>query len=161
MARTHNLFISHVHEDDAEVQNLKGMLAKNGYSVRDSSIDSSKPNNAQSPEYIKSQILAPRIQWAGTLVVIISSSTHRSDWVNWEIEYAQKQGKRIVGIYIRGGKESDLPEAFKKYGDALVGWNSDNLMGAIRGEHNNLCQPTDSGSYILRSPQWGLQRFGC
>lgn len=67
-----NVFISHVHEDDDALQDLKNLLKNNGYEIRDSSIDSSKPNQAENPDYIKSEILAPRIQWASTMVVLIS-----------------------------------------------------------------------------------------
>ncbi len=161
MADTHNLFISHVHEDDHKLQALKGLLSRNGYDIRDGSIDSSKPNNANSPDYIKREILAPKIQWAGTMVVLISPYTHTSEWVNWEVEYANRLGKRIVGIYVQGGKESDLPDAFKKFGDALVGWNSENLMGAVRGEHDNWCEPASDGTYTLRDPRWRLERYSC
>jgi hypothetical protein len=161
MGDTHNLFMSHVHEDDHHVQNLKGLLERNGYTVRDGSIDSTKPNDAKSPDYIKREILAPRINWAGALVVIISPNTHRSDWVNWEIDYAKKQGKLIVGVYIQGGKQSDLPESFRKHGDALVGWNAENLMGAVRGEHDNWCEPAPDGTFPLRAPEWRAERHNC
>jgi hypothetical protein len=161
MTNTHNLFISHVHEDDAALQDLKALLARNGYRIRDGSIDSSKPNSATNPDYIKRAILTPKIRWACTMVVLISANTHRSPWVDWEIEQANRQGKRIVGVYVQGGKESDLPKPFKRYGDALVGWNSDNLMGAVRGEHDNWCEPAADGSYTLRDPRWRLERYGC
>ena len=107
--QTKNVFISHVHEDDAGLGNIKDLLSKNGMTIRDSSINSSNPNNAKSPDYIKSSILAPQIQWAGTLVVYVSPQTKNSEWVNWEIEYAHKLGKRIVGVWEHGAKDCDLP----------------------------------------------------
>jgi len=100
--QTKNVFISHVHEDDAGLGKVKDLLAKNGMTIRDSSINSSNPNNAKSEDYIKSQILAPQIKWAGTLMVYVSPDTKNSDWVNWEIEYAHKLGKRIVGVWETG-----------------------------------------------------------
>ena len=39
-------------------------------------------------------ILAPQIDWAGTFIVYITPKTKGSAWVDWEIEYAAKQGKR-------------------------------------------------------------------
>ena len=74
-----NVFISHIHEDDSRLESLKDLLAKNGCSARDSSVNSSNPNNAQSPEYIKREILGPRIEWAGTVVVLITPDTKDSD----------------------------------------------------------------------------------
>lgn len=161
MARIRNLFISHVHEDDGEVHKLREMLERNGHEVRDSSVTTDKPNDANHPDYIKREILSPRIQWAGVMVVIVGPNTHTSDWVNWEIEHAAGHGKRIVGIYVRGGKESNLPDALKTHGDALVGWNSDNLIGAVDGEHDSWCEPAEDGTYTPRSPQWAIERYRC
>ena len=129
-----NLFISHVHEDDDAVEGVKELIGSKGYTIRDSSIVSEKPNQAKNSDYIKSGILAPRIEWAGTMAVVISPNTHTSDWVNWEIEYAHKNGTRVVGVWAQGAKDSDLPEAFEKYGNALVGWNGDSIVSAIEGE---------------------------
>lgn len=151
-----NIFISHAHEDDQEVQNLRALLDDKGYDFRDSSIDSSNPNNANNPDYIKSSILAPAIQWAGTMIVLISPDTHESPWVDWEIEYAQKQGKRIIGVYVRGGQESDLPKPFELFGQALVGWNGERIIGAIDGTINNWYTPTGE----LREPR-NIRRYSC
>jgi antiphage defense system Thoeris ThsB-like protein len=131
-----NVFISHVHEDDEYLGKFKSLLAGKGYTVKDGSIHSEKPNNANNPDYIKREILAPRIKWSGALVVLISPKTHQSEWVNWEIEYAHKKNKRIVGVWCQGAKDSDLPEALDKYADTIVGWNGDNIIGAIEGERD-------------------------
>lgn len=128
-----NVFVSHIHEDDEGLEQLKELLAKGGFQIRDASITSDKPNEAASPEYIKDQILAPRIRWASTLIVYITPDTSDSDWVNWEIEYAQKMGKRIVGVWAHGANESNLPDALDTYADAVVGWNSDRIIDAISG----------------------------
>ena len=89
------------------------------------------PNDAKNPDYIKNQILAPQIQWASILLVYITPKTKESEWVNWEIEQANKQGKRIVGVYVQGAKEADKPPALEKYASAIVGWNSDSIIAAM------------------------------
>lgn len=129
-----NVFISHVHEDDAGLEKLKSLLATKGMDIRDSSIHTGKFNDATSPEYIKSQILAPLIGWAGVLIVYVSPKTRDSSWVNWEIEYAAKQGKRIIGVWAYGEKECELPTALSEYADAVVGWNGDAIINAILGK---------------------------
>jgi len=151
-----NIFVSHVHEDDALVQSLRDLLGNNGHQVRDSSIDSLNPNNAHSDDYIKSGILAPSIAWASTLVVLISPETHQSDWVNWEIEYAEKQGKRIVGVWVRGGQEADMPENLDLYADAVVGWQADRVMDAINGDISNWTRADGT----LRAPR-EITRYSC
>ena len=104
-----NVFMSHIHEDDDALPQLKGLVSKNGLVVRDGSINADKPNRARSDDYIKSGILAPRIQWASVLVTLVSPETRTSAWVDWEIEYAHKLGKRIVGVWMRGARDADLP----------------------------------------------------
>jgi hypothetical protein len=151
-----NVFISHIHEDDAGLSNLKTLLANNGMTIRDSSINSANPNNASSAEYIKNSILAPQINWAGTLVVYVSPKTKDSMWVNWEIEYAAKQGKRIVGVWEQGSNGCDLPSALKEYADDLVGWHGSSIIDAIIGE-KDIWEKPDGGS----CPPVPLKRHPC
>lgn len=132
-----NVFISHIHEDDDGLKDLKGLAGKHGLDVRDGSINSAKPNDAKDPEYIKNQILKPRIEWASVLVVYVTPDTKDSWWVNWEIEYAHQLGKRIVGVWERGANECALPEALEKYGDAVVGWHGESIVDAIAGTSND------------------------
>src|SRR6266480_4696342 len=97
-----NIFISHIHEDDDHIVAMKALLRERGFDIRDSSINETRPNQAKDPDYIKQEILAPRIDWASTLVVLISPETRGSEWVAWEIEYAQREGNRIVGVWTHG-----------------------------------------------------------
>jgi hypothetical protein len=151
-----NVFISHVHEDDEILGDLKDLLASKGYEIRDGSIDSSKPNEASSEDYIKAEILGPRIKWASTVVVLISPDTHTSKWVDWEIEFAEKEGKRIVGVWIRGGQEADIPANLEKYADAVVGWQADRVIDAIEGGINNWT--TSTGEERTARP---IPRYSC
>jgi hypothetical protein len=151
-----NVFVSHIHEDDEGIAQLKDLLAKNGFEIRDASVTSDKPNEAKSSDYIKSEILAPRIRWASTLIVYITPETKDSEWVNWEIEYAQKMGKRIIGVWAHGANESNLPKALDSYADSVVGWNSDRIIDAISGRTRDWMTPSGA----LRSPR-AIARYSC
>ena len=150
-----NIFISHIHEDDSKLANLKELLTKNGITVRDYSINSDKPNQAKNENYIKSKILTPRIEQCGTFVVYISRDTKDSKYVNWEIEHAHKIGKRIVGVWERGEKGCEIPKNLEDYYDALVGWTGDNIVKAIKGNASINENPDGSARpavYIKRHP---------
>ncbi|MDC8802778.1 TIR domain-containing protein [Halomonas pacifica] len=136
-----NVFISHVHKDDEGLTDLKALLKSKGMEVRDSSINSDRPNDAKSPEYIKSHILAPRISWASTMIVYISPETKNSEWVNWEIERAHKEGKTVIGVWERGAKDCEIPEALDDYGHALVGWNAERIIDAVNGVYEKFETP--------------------
>ncbi len=138
---TKNVFISHIHEDDQGLAKIKDLLKSNGMTIRDYSINADNPNNAHSEEYIKSQILAPRIDKSSTLVVYISPQTKDSQYVNWEIEYAEKQNKRIIGVWAHGENGCEVPEALENYGDAIVGWTGNNIIDAINGKINGWNNP--------------------
>ena len=134
MANAKNIFVSHFHGDAHMIENLNHILGTHGMQMKDSSIYENKnPNNATNEDYIKS-LIHPKIKWAGTVVVLIGKDTHKSDYVNWEIECAEREEKRIVGVYLPGEDDSKLPDAFEKHGDALRHWNGNSIIDAINGD---------------------------
>lgn len=154
---TKNVFISHVHEDDDGLGKLKGLLKDNGMVIRDYSISSDNPNNAHSEDYIKSQILAPRIQQSSVLIVYISPETKESEYVDWEIEYAEKLGnKRIVGVWADGENGCEVPDALKDYADAVVGWTGNRIIDAINGDIDDWENPDGTPP----TPRQ-IKRYGC
>jgi hypothetical protein len=90
------------------------------------------------------------------MVVYISPRTRDSPWVDWEIEYANKLGKRIVGVWAHGAAECDVPDALDKYADAVVGWNGDRIVDAIDGKVNDW--QTSAGELRAARP---LKRYSC
>jgi hypothetical protein len=155
MADQHNVFISHRHEDDALVGKLKDLLQGRGAVIRDASITSDRPNDAKSEAYIKSEILAPGINWAGKLIVLITPDTKNHPWVDWEIEYAEKQGKEIIGVWAHGFSGCELPEAVEQHADSIVSWNADKIIDALNGTRT---WENESGS--PRGAQ-SINRVGC
>lgn len=154
-----NVFISHVHEDDSLLSDLKNLISRAGMEVRDASITDEKPNYAENEQYIKYQILAPKIDWASTLVVLISHDTAYSDYVNWEIKYAIEHGKRVVGVFVQGATDADIPEELGKIGDAaIVGWQGNRVIDAINGNIGDWDNPQTGQP---RDPQWRIQRYKC
>jgi hypothetical protein len=86
------------------------------------------------PEAVIQRALRMRISWAQSVVVLIGKGTHARRWVNWEIEEAHRQGKRIVGVFVRGGTDADIPPALEKYAtQEIVGWNTDAIIDALDG----------------------------
>lgn len=159
MPEKKNIFISHVHEDDDLVPKLKDLIDNAGMEVRDGSITSEKPNEAENEDYIKREILEPRIKWASTLVVLITHDTAQSWWVNWEIKRAIELGKNVVGVFAQGATDADIPEELQICGDAaIVEWQGGRLVDAINGQIHDWDNP-ETGS--PRSPEWPLERYTC
>lgn len=154
-----NVFISHVHEDDGLLPKFKELVSKAGLDVSDYSVNSSNPNEASNEDYIKHQILAPRIQACSTLVVLITRETAQSLWVNWEIQYAIAQGKNVVGVYAQGATDADIPEELAKHAAAIVGWQSERIVDAINSNLTGWDDPTTGGPRT--SGDWTVKRYGC
>ena len=128
-----NVFVSHIHEDDAEVGKLKDLLSKQGFNIRDYSVTKDNPNKANNADYIKQEILKPRLDASSTLAVVITPQTRDSKWVDWEVEYAVEHGKRVVGIWANGHSECEAPQSLEDYADAFVSWDSDKIIDALDG----------------------------
>ena len=135
-----NVFISHHHKDDAQVDKLTKLLGKNGYGIRNSSIRAKPANRDRLDKGLVKdstikRLLRMKMSWAGTVIVLVGKKTHTRPWVNWEIEQAHKQGKKIVTVFERGLKDKvDIPSALEKYRTAQVGWDSGKIIDAIEGK---------------------------
>lgn len=127
-----NIFISHYGGDEKYIEPFKKQVGS-GINVYDSSIVETEPNRANNEHYIKYNILAPKIDWAGTVVVLIGPETKNRNYVNWEIEYAVRHDKRLVGVYLPNATADDIPESLKKYGDSLVTWDKNKMINALSG----------------------------
>lgn len=101
------------------------------------------------------RLLRMKMSWASTVVVLIGRQTHARPWVDWEINKAKELGKRIVGVFERGGTENDIPATFKKYGDALVAWNSSNVIDAIEGKCDPFERPDGREREATNAPPRG------
>lgn len=154
-----NIFVSHQHNDADKIEPLKELIGKHGIKMRDSSIYENKlKNNAKNEQYIKQELIKPQMEWAGTVVVLIGKDTAKSDYVNWEIKTAAEMGKRIVGVYLQGAKEEDIPSELHEHGHNLVGWNGEKIVRAINGEDMEWEKP--DGTPRDNDPT-DLPRFTC
>ena len=155
-----NVFISHYGKDDDKVQRLKERFGEKGYSIRNYSVDSTKHKDGRTPsKEVIERYLRRQISWSGSLICLIGPKTHTRDWVNYEIEEAHRQGKKIVGIYTYGNNDNaELPAAFKKYGGATIGWNSlDKLVDIINGKE----VPMENPEGGQRAPLYQMATINC
>lgn len=134
MKDQHNVFISHYHEDEDCISKMRALLGDD-YVFRNSSVTSDKFNQANNTDYIKG-LLRERITWAKTIICLIGANTHNSSWVDYEIEYAARQGKEIIGVFTNGAKDSDIPEALEKYASSIVCWRREKIIDALNCKYS-------------------------
>lgn len=133
MDKMHNIFISHYGKDDQHVQALKARLKDQGYNIRNFSVDSTNHKDGRRPsEPVIKRLLRMRINWSSTFICLIGPKTHTRSYVDYEIKKAVQQGKRIIGVYTHGSKESAaIPENLDKVASNIIGWNSIEKIGEI------------------------------
>ncbi|MDP3753273.1 MAG: TIR domain-containing protein [Polaromonas sp.] len=157
-----HLFISHHHQDDSLVDKFTNLLGGKGWDVRNSSIRAKPANderlkNGLVKDAVIQRLLRMKISWASTVVVLVGDQTHSRPWVNWEIDQAHAQGKRIVGVFEQGGKDADIPKSLEKYASAIVGWNASSIQRAIDSSENFF----EGSDGSVRQPVNGSVRTSC
>lgn len=159
MSDIHNIFISHYSEDNGHLNRLKERLQEKGCTVRNSSVEKEDYRKDKVADSTIAQELRGYIKWAGTFIVLIGEHTHERPWVNYEIRNAYLQGKKIIGVYMHGCKNDvELPEAFKRYGGSVIGWNSiDKLIDVIEGK----CPPPEAPEGGEAQPIYNIIHIKC
>jgi hypothetical protein len=160
MTDQRNIFISHYGKDDEHVQSLKDRLKNQGYNVRNFSVDSTNHKDGRKPsDAVVERLLKMRISWSSTFICLIGPRTHTREWVNDEIKWAHEQGKKIIGIYTHGNKDTaTLPEAFKEIEANAIGWNSIDKLGDIISGENF---PYENADGTTATPIYPISRINC
>lgn len=133
-----HLFFSYYFKDEDDYDKIVEMLRNRGY-FPFSNYSMEPDNGPENEEYIRS-LIRPKIDKSSVIVVLVGPGTYTRKWVNWEINYAFRKDKRIVGVFLWGHSGERLPKRLRElrnedYSDlALVGWNTERIVAAIRGE---------------------------
>lgn len=101
-----SVFISFDYDNDAHYKNLLLAWNKNedfDFGFYDGSLRESI--NSTNATYIKSQI-RPKILAATRLLCIVGKETGTSDWIDWEIEVAVANNKKLIGVKIEKSNSS-------------------------------------------------------
>ncbi len=129
------VFFSFIAEDRKKVDGLRLLAANDNFEIEfyDESVKTAI--NSQNADYIKAKI-REKIDRASVTVCLISDDTHKSAWVDWELEYSDKQGKKLVAMALKGVGSVVVPKLIKeKIGQnklKFYGWDHDFLYRLIR-----------------------------
>jgi MTH538 TIR-like domain (DUF1863) len=142
-----NAFVSYDHDDQNQVNGFK--LLKNNpkhpLDFRDHSLkDAVRDRGGKPIKYppsdprskpVRDEIVR-KFDRASKLVVLIGNETHKSEWVDWEInkfyELKEKSSrdktwKRIRGMTLKGSDLATIPKALDGRSTKCLAWNPDAL----------------------------------
>lgn len=74
--------------------------------------------------------LRDQIRPADVFLVVAGMYTARSGWMDWEMQFARRIGKSIIGIKPWGNVQ--LPVVVQNNADEIVGWSTESIVAAIR-----------------------------
>jgi len=142
-----NVFISYDHDDQLQVNGFK--LIKNNpnhplefhdHSLKEPVTDRNGKPIKYSPSDPRSKPVRDEIiskfNNASKLVVLIGDDTHKSEWVEWEINTfftmkaklsGDKTWKRIRGMTLKGSNNATIPSALGNQSTKVLNWEPEEL----------------------------------
>ena len=86
------------------------------------------PVDSARADYIRSRI-RPKIDRASVLLCLIGSTTARSSWVNWEVNYAKSKNRGLVGVLLQ--PTNTKPTSILNAGAVFAPYNRDEIAKSI------------------------------
>lgn len=129
---TYNLFISHSWAYSDSYENLVRLLdAKLYFDYRNYSVPKNDPIHNANNDYQLREAIRAQMQHASCVLILAGVYATYSKWINIEIDLAKQMGKRIIAIQPWGAERTSA--VVRDAAEAIVGWNTDSIVSAIRG----------------------------
>ncbi len=142
-----NVFVSYDHDDQSQVGGFKGLRKnpKHPLDFRDHSLKEPVTDTTGKPiKYPPSDSrskpvrdeIKKKFENASKLVVLIGDDTHKSEWVEWEIDTffgmkedlsGDKTWKRIRGMTLKGSDKATIPSALGNQSTEHLTWDPEKL----------------------------------
>jgi hypothetical protein len=128
MLRHYKVFISHAWEYNDSYYRVARMLDEAPYfSWENLSVPEHDPilDTARLTTELNNQMRP-----ANVFLILAGMYVAHSDWIQYEINFARRIGRPIVGIQPWGSIQ--IPAAVQKAAWEIVGWNTSSIVSAIR-----------------------------
>jgi len=126
--RKYNIFISHAWDYSDEYYRIERFLNEApNFEWRNLSVPEHDPiKNTRQLEYE----LNGQMRDAHVFLILSGMYVAHSDWIQYEINFARRIGRPIIGIQPWGSTAT--PVSVTSGSDEIVGWNAASIVGAIR-----------------------------
>lgn len=124
------LFISHSWSYSERYNSMVNLLNNRKYFMwTNYSVPEDKAFDRMTKAQLKEQ-LRNQIRPVNCAIIIGGMWTAYSDWIQFEMEFAESIGKPILGVRPRGAKV--MPVAVDAKATKVVNWNADSIVAGIR-----------------------------
>jgi len=115
-----------------QLHRLASLLIRHGYEYDDRTVFPDAPIPASSHGDLRAK-LSQRIANVSTVVVLATEDAHRKELVNFEVEEAIRQGKRVVAVQPLGTAHGPVPRVVAEHADAIVSFRGTQITDALEG----------------------------
>ncbi len=126
--RTYSIFICHDWEYSDSYNRICGFL--DGAPNFDWDNQSVPEHDPLDTDDMLQKNLRDQIRPADVMLVLAGMYSAHSGWMDWEMAFARRIGKPIIGIKPWGNVQ--LPNVVQDNADEIVGWNTSTIVDAIR-----------------------------
>jgi len=84
------------------------------------------------------QAIGEKISKCSIAVCLITENTHKSKWVDCQLEKSRHKGNRIIAMALPGIKLAVLPQVIREENAKFYPWNPSRLAGLILEEKTNI-----------------------
>ena len=128
--KTYRIFISHAWKYNEDYYRLIDYLEDaSNFKFHNYSVPEHDPVIANDKTKLKEE-LKKQIRPVGIVLILAGMYVSYSEWIQFEIDFALEKNKPIIGIKPWGSDK--IPSAVTESADAIVGWNIDTIVQAIR-----------------------------
>ncbi len=128
--KTYDIFISHAWSYNDEYYRLVDMLnAAPNFKWRNYSVPEHDPADANSDRKLR-EALKRQMRPVNVVLILSGMYAVHSDWIEFEVEFADSLGKPMVGIKPWG--QERVPRYVADAVEEMVGWNTSSIVSAIR-----------------------------
>ena len=115
-----NVFVSFdADEDKAQVRLLASQAKDDRFPLRFRDYSVKEPFEEKWKKNV-----AEKMKQTSAVIVAVGKDTHKSKAVEWEIEEAHRQGKKVVGMRIYRSANHKPPAALSRHGDKVIPWDT-------------------------------------
>jgi hypothetical protein len=132
-----NVVVLHTPDIDPRGVNLENVIAQVDCSVRYVCLDTQLLGG----EDADCRKFGGEIDWATTLVVLITPGAFERPCLDWLVEYAKGSNKRVVGLWPLAVDTPQMPYGLDCHADAVVPVTGGRVVAAICGEFDGWENP--------------------
>lgn len=131
------VYLSFAEDDAQKVKNLMVLLRSQDYDLDfyDGALDIDF--DAQGADVIK-QAMGEKIVKCSIVVCLIGENTHKSKWVDTQLQKSRNKGNRIIVMALKGTESAVLPVVVREENLTFYPWDPQRLKKLIAEDINKL-----------------------